>query len=411
MRRLLAPYREGLRGIDRRVYLVVTMTLVSVASRMSLYTFLGIYFTRSVGLTLAIVGGAYLLENLGRGLAAPLAGAISDRVGRKPVLVASALATAAVLPGFLLVHDATTIFVWGGLLGLAQSGMWPATSALLMDLVPAERRQAVLGLNYTMLSLGYTIGVAPAGFLLKLGFGALAAASAAGFLLIGLTYLLALRRGRLPSTRIDRAERGGLARDLARAPRDPAFTLLAALGIVFPLGIGLIASVAPVYGKESGLDEGAIGLALAVNGPLLAALSIPVAAALSRHGPYRFLVYAAAVLALSYVPLAQGGGFWLLVLASVVFTAGELVFASALPVAVASLAPPGLRGAYQGAWTLVHAVGFGSALFLTGIVQPMWGWSITWVAWSALTLAAAVGLLFARPTFRRLADARAASSS
>jgi len=40
---------------------------------MSLVTFLGIYFVRQAGIDLRVVGVAFLLENLSRGLLAPLA--------------------------------------------------------------------------------------------------------------------------------------------------------------------------------------------------------------------------------------------------------------------------------------------------------------------------------------------------
>jgi Na+/melibiose symporter-like transporter len=73
---------------------------------MSLVTFLGIYFVREAGIGLATVGVAFLCENLLRGLAAPMFGALSDRVGRRPLLLGAALTTAAVLPCFLLVRDA-----------------------------------------------------------------------------------------------------------------------------------------------------------------------------------------------------------------------------------------------------------------------------------------------------------------
>ena len=385
--RAVAPYREGLRGLDRRVWLVVTMTLVSVGARMSLYTFLGIYFTREVGIPLALVGAAYLVENLVRGLVSPLAGALSDRVGRKPVLVGAALAGAGAIPGLLHVDGALALFLWGALVGACQAGLWPATSALLLDLTPPARRQAVLGLNYTAISVGYTLGVAPAGFLLALGFPALAAASAAGFLLIAVTYLLALRAPRPVETGPPRS----FLRDLAVAPRDPAFLLLAALGVVFPLGIGLLANVAPLYAADAGLDEGRIGLALAVNGPLLAVLSIPVAAWLAGRGPYRYLAVSAALLALSYVALVWSAGFGALVAASVVFTLGELVFSSALPTAVGGLAPPALRGAYQGSWAFVFSLGVGGAVFFAGLMESSWGWRNTWIAWTAITALVSLG--------------------
>ena len=45
---------------------------VAVASRMSLVTFLGIYFVRQAHIELAVVGIAFLCENLSRGLLAPM---------------------------------------------------------------------------------------------------------------------------------------------------------------------------------------------------------------------------------------------------------------------------------------------------------------------------------------------------
>lgn len=404
--RVAASYTGGLEGVDRRAYVLVSLTLLSVASRMSVYTFLGIYFTREVGLGVALVGAAYLVENVARGLVAPVAGALTDRLGRRPVLLAAALATGATLPLFLLVKSAWALFAWSLLLGAAQGGMWPASSALLLDLSPPERRQAVLSLNYTALSIGYTLGVAPAGFLLAFGYPVLAAVSAAGYALLALVLVVGIR-GSLPYA--EERPRSSFLRDLATAPRDGAFLALASLAFVFPLGIGLIATVAPIYAQQSGLDEGGIGLALALNGPLLALLSIPTATWIGRWGPYRFLPLSALVLAASYVAFVFGGGFTEMVVASVVFTAGELVFSSALPTAVAQLAPPGLRGAYQGAWVFVFAIASGAALFLTGLLLPALGWSWTWVAWVAVTTLAAVGLAFARTAFRRTADARASA--
>ena len=403
--RAAAPYREGLAGIDRRAYLVVSVTLLAVAARMSVYTFLGIYLTRDVGFSLQLVGLGLLVENALRGLVAPVAGAISDRVGRRAVIMAAASLTGSTLPFFLLVSTPAQLLAWSAALGVAQAGLWPATSALLLDLAPPERRQAALSLNYTAISVGYTLGVAPAGFVLLLGFPALALASAGGFLAIILVVLLAIR-GPLPATRGD-GPRGSFRADLARAPRDSAFLSLAALAFVFPLGIGLIASVAPLYGQSAGLPESAIGLALATNGPLLAIFAIPVAARLGAHGPYRFLALSAAILALAYLPLVLSGGFAALVIATLIFTLGELVFSSALPTAVASLAPPGLRGAYQGAWAAVFSLGTGTAVVLSGVLRDLVGWPGAWIVWSGMTAAAALGLALARPALRRIADARA----
>src|SRR3954462_3676832 len=131
---------------------------------MSLVSFLGIYFVREAHIDLSTVGLAFLSENLARGFAAPAFGALSDRIGRRPLLLFGALATALVMPCFLLVQDAQSLFAWSLALGLVGAATMPVSGALLIDLAGPDRRQYVLAVNYTAMSVAYTIGVTPAGF-------------------------------------------------------------------------------------------------------------------------------------------------------------------------------------------------------------------------------------------------------
>ncbi|HEY5900489.1 MAG TPA: hypothetical protein VIV54_23200, partial [Burkholderiales bacterium] len=93
-----------------------------------------------------------------------------------------------------------------------------------------------------------------------------------------------------------------------------------------------------------------------------------------------------------------GAGAALLV-GTLVFSLGEVIFSSAVPAAVARLAPPGQRGAYQGGWTLVASLSIGSALVLSGLASRLIGWQGAWLAVAALAIAAAVGLSALRRFF------------
>src|SRR5688500_10335308 len=160
---------------------------------MSLVTFLGIYFVRKARLVLATVGVACPCEHLLRGLAAPLFGAWSDRVGRRALLIASAALTAIVLPSFLLVEGPASLFAWSLALGLTGAVNMPVSNALLLDLSPPERRQSTLALNYTGMSVAYTLGVMPAGYVAELGYGYLAATAGAGYVLVAVLYTISLK--------------------------------------------------------------------------------------------------------------------------------------------------------------------------------------------------------------------------
>ncbi|MEA3199732.1 MAG: hypothetical protein QOE90_1160 [Thermoplasmata archaeon] len=392
--------------MDPRVRWVVLGSFLTVAARMSTVTFLSIFFTHEVGLAAPLVGVGFLLENALRGATALPLGALSDRIGRRPVILASLVATAIVLPTFLLVRTPAELLLWSAASGLASGGSFGVVAALVIDLVPAATRQRALALNYSAVSVGYTLGVAPAGFLAERGYVWLAVMSGVGYALVALLYAVVLR-GALP--REPRPHEASFVSHAMRAPRDPAFLALVATCFVFPLGIGLTSSAAPLFGADVGLSDVLIGLLLSTNGVLLVLLAVPVATRLESSGPFRMLGLAAAFLALSYVALALLSPFWALLGGTTIFTLGELIFSSAMPTAVALLAPAGWRGAYQGAWSFVSAVCVGGALFLAGVLRDAYGWPRAWLAFAAVTAIAGIALLLLRARMRAIAEARGAA--
>jgi MFS family permease len=377
----------------------VTANFLVVAARMSLVTFLGIYFVRKAGIDLATVGIALLLENVLRGVLAPLFGALSDRIGRRTLLIAAALVTAAVLPCFLLVTGPASLVAWSLAMGVAGAVNMPVASALLLDLSSAERRQGVLALNYTAMSVAYTLGVMPAGFVAEQGYGLLALMSTTGFLLVAALYAVALRADP-PAEHA--AATGSFFTHTLSALRDRVFLAFAVLGFVFPLAMGLVVIVSPLYAADRGLGEGYIGLVLGGNSLIVAALAVPVATRIEPMGPFRLLGASALLVAagLACYGAIPSPGVALLA-GTVIFSFGELVFSSAVPAAVARLAPPGRRGAYQGGWALVGSLSMGSALAVSAPLREAYGWDGTWLAFAALTLAGGLGLLATRAWFLR----------
>ena len=356
---------------------------------MSLVTFLGIWFVREARIDLATVGAAFLCEHVLRGLAAPMFGALSDRIGRRPLLLAAALGSAAVLPCFLLVEGPASLFAWSVAMGICGAVNMPVANALLLDLASPEKRQSTLALNYTVMSVAYTIGVSPAGYVAEQGYGLLAALASAGYFLVALLYLFALR-GALPMERAQRNE--GFFIDTISVVKDRQFLRFASLAFVFPLSMGLVVSASPLFATENGLGEGFIGLVLGLNSIIVALLAVPVAARIEVGGPFRPLGAAALTVAacfacFTWVPQPAAA----LIAGTVVFSFAELVFSSAVPAAVARLAPAGRRGAYQGGWALVSSFSMGSALFFSGLLRDAVGWRGTWMVFAAL--AAVLGVL------------------
>jgi MFS family permease len=381
----------------------VAANFIAVASRMSLVTFLGIYFVREAKIDLAMVGIAYLCENVTRGALAPMFGALSDRIGRRPLLIASYVATGAVLPCFLLVGGPASLVAWSFALGAAGAVSIPVSSALLLDLSPPERRQSVLAINYTAISVAYTLAVMPAGYVAQHSYALLAALSGAGYVAIVLLYLFAFRS----PFRAERRDTARLGIEVKMLFKDPIFLRFAACAFAFPLGMGMVVAASPLFAAANGLGEGYIGLVLGGNSIIVAALAVPVAARIEAAGPFRWLGAAALVVGAAFCLYALIPDAAVALLAgTIVFSFAELVFSSAVPAAVAAISPPERRGAYQGGWSFVSSLSMGSALFLSGVLRDFVGWTGAWLAAAVLLGVAGGVLLLSRSYFLRVSALR-----
>jgi MFS family permease len=88
-------------------------------------SFVAIFLVRERGLDPALVGIALTLSSFVRAGVSPPVGALSDRHGRRALLLASTISSAVCAPGFLFIHDPVTLFAWHILFGLTAAPFFP----------------------------------------------------------------------------------------------------------------------------------------------------------------------------------------------------------------------------------------------------------------------------------------------
>ena len=132
------------------------------------------FYVRSFGVSDAFIGLLAASYSLAQFLAAPTLGRLSDRIGRRPVLLAS-LATAGVAwvtfgyagaagARFGPVAALATLFASRTLAG-AMGGNIAAAQAYVADITPRDRRAGALGLVGASFALGFVFGPAIGGLL------------------------------------------------------------------------------------------------------------------------------------------------------------------------------------------------------------------------------------------------------
>lgn len=127
------------------------------------------------GLTLGLLFTGYSLAQF---IAAPILGRLSDRIGRRPLLIAALLGTTLSLIVCALADNIWVLIgarVLGGLFG----GSISVAMATLSDLSEPDKRTRVMGMGGAAIGLAFTVGPAIGALAAPLGFSAICLIGAA----------------------------------------------------------------------------------------------------------------------------------------------------------------------------------------------------------------------------------------
>ena len=163
----VAELRKGLGEVLRTppIFLAAGIEAVMYLGYGAFLGFLPIY-ARTAGLNdaqIAIVLGAQLILAMA---AKPLAGRLSDGIGRLPVIATGLLLCAVALPLVFRSGSWTAFLLAAPILGIGVGAVTPVTNALIADIASARHLGAAMGVFGTIWDIGEAAGPIMAGFLI-----------------------------------------------------------------------------------------------------------------------------------------------------------------------------------------------------------------------------------------------------
>jgi MFS family permease len=358
--------------------------------------FLVIWLTEN-GYSPAQAGAAVSAYGVGALGASLLGGHLADRTGRRNAIALSMLSAAATMLALSQADTLPLVLGLSVLAGLTAELYRPASAALLADLVPSEQRVTAYALYRLAINLGFAAGPAVAGLLAERSFFLVFLGEAITSALFGIAALLFLPQG-VRSQRHEEAP-GELVRAI-RADRRFQLFLVASLltAFVYFQAQGAL----PLHVVDQGFSFATFGALISLNGLVVVLLELPIAVVAQRYPRRPVIALGSALTGLGFALTAWATDVPLLALTVFIWTIGEIVSAPSSQAYVADLAPPHLRGRYQGAWGLTFGLGLilapvlGTAVFA---VSP----TALWLSCGVLGLVAALLVLGVRP--RRLVKA------
>ncbi|MEU6729667.1 MFS transporter [Nonomuraea wenchangensis] len=387
--------RAQVGGLPRPFWALWGGTVVNRLGTMVM-PFTGVYLTQARGLSVTAAGLVMGVFGVGSLLSQPLAGMLTDRIGRRATLSGGMLATGAAMLALGYSVSLPAVLASMLVLGVVVDLYRPASNALVADLVgPAERPRAY-GLLFWGINLGYSVGMTAGGWLAGLGFLWLFWIDAVSCVVFAVLVWRAVPETRPEGARQAAGGYGAVLRDRVMV----AFTLVV-------LGNALVyaqtMTMLPVaMTKAAGLSTAQYGTAMALNGVLIVVVQPLVSGWLGRRDPARTFALGLAVMGAGFALTAFVTSTLGLTATIAVWTAGEIVTAGIAGTIVAALAPPELRGRYAGMFGLAWSAAAVLAPLLGGPLLEL-GPRALWFTIGAVGLVSAAGMLALGPAIRRRA--------
>jgi MFS transporter, DHA1 family, tetracycline resistance protein len=355
------------------------------------------YLTLWTTVALDLVGFGIIVPILGRyaerfganGFQVGLLGRLSDRIGRKPVIVLSLIGTAV---GSIVTGVAGSLWVLfaGRIIDGASGGSLSVAQAAVADISTPEQRPRLVGMMGAAFGVGFVLGPAIGG-LAALGgphvpffvAGALAGANAIAAMI------------RLPETRRPDA-RPAPAHGGVRAPRSEVLRQLAFVGFLSTLAFTAFEATFALFGhRRFGFTEGSSAAVFLGVGVVLVIIQGGVYARLvERLGVGVVLRNALVVIAFGLVALAAATTWPVLIVALVLLAVGQGCASPSITTIVAERAPADQRGLALGFQQSAYAVARVAGPPVAGLLFDQVGVPAPYLAAAVLCFAAAGLVVF-----------------
>jgi MFS transporter, DHA1 family, tetracycline resistance protein len=401
-------------GRDRRMlvlFLVIFINMLGFGIVLPVFPFFGLLVDATPSqITLAIA--AY---SLGQLIGAPLWGRLSDRFGRRPVLVISLIGA---IFSYVVLALATDIVTLGAsrLFGGLMAGNIATAFAYVTDITKAEERPKAMGLLGAAFGLGFIFGPAIGGLLVGndpgvdafMVIGVVAALISAVALLLT---IFVLPESRTSADRAAGREAGPAVTTAALLKAKPAVAVLMVVTLLAITAAALMeASFALFAHGELGWGPSDVGLSFGLLGIVSVGLQAGAAGRLARRFSSRQIVTAGlAIQGAGFIALSQSSSTLWVILSVMIIATGFGVFNPALQTLTAAQTGPHDRGMVlgltQGASSLGRVIGPATA----GLMYQTLGPSSPFLAGAAIivfALMAALAIQILRRSSQSIANQR-----
>lgn len=315
--------------------------------------FFAIYLA-TLGFSASVIGTVFAVSAISGLFMSFFGGTLSDRHGRKQLMLIGIGLNALTFTGFALATELIWFYIFSVLMGVSRSFLEPASRALISDTTKPEQRVIVYNVRYFLINIAAAIGPLLAVVLSLTGAKSAFFIVTAVYVIYGLIITSLFRK--YPFEESDATKAGPRLTETFRVLRADKTFRYVIIGMIFAIiGYSQFNSTLPQFiAFHDGFSDGSrlFAYLLTVNAITVLIVQYPIMRFGIRVSPIKSLFFGVATLSIGLLLIGFASEVWVLFVAMVIFTVGEVLMFTMTDVLTDELAPEHLRGTYFGAMGL-----------------------------------------------------------
>jgi MFS family permease len=373
--------------------IVGTLFIDSIGSTL-LFPFFALYFTQKFGVGMTEAGTLLGMSSLFGLVGSIIGGAITDRFGRRRLILFGLITSALSSLSLGLVSTITILYFLIIIVGLLSRVAVPAYDAVMADILPEAKRQEGFGIMRVAFNYAWIFGTALGGLIAARSFLALFIMDA----LLSVIAAIVLYRF-LPETKpessLDMKENESFFRTVAGyriVLRDVAFMSFLLAGITILLVYQQEYSSLPVYLRDvHNIDSQSYGVMLSLSGLEVVLFQFWISRTIRKYSPFLMMMLGALFLTVGFGMIGFVSGRALFLAAIIIITVGEMIFYPTGQVLAANFSPADMRGRYMAVYGLAWAIPATVGPAAAGLILDNYNPNLLWYIAGLLCTAAAIG--------------------
>ena len=376
--RLQKIYHE----FPRLFWVIVGVRFVDGIGGTLLFPFFALYITQKFNVGMTQAGILLGISSLFGLIGSMFGGALTDKFGRKQLILFGLIFSAISTLGFGLVNDLNILYPLVIIVGLLSSVSHPAHEAMIADILPEQKRQEGFGILRVVANFSWIIGPTIGGFLANINFFYLFVIDAIISCIVAVIIYRTVPETKPEPHAHEKSE--SFLQTVAGyrfVLRDTAFVSFIIANIIMLIVYQQMYGSLSVYLRDNhGINPQGYGFLMSTSAITVILFQFWLTRTIKHQPPFLMMAFGTIFYVIGFTLFGLVTTFVLFALNIVIITIGEMIVVPTSQALVAGFAPEEMRGRYMAvsglSWAIPSTIGPAAAGYILDNYNPNLLWYI-----------------------------------